>query len=150
MSCPLIFWQHLMEKMKNRILIDTHLLLWMFLEPERFSDKAEHFIKNSKDNDFFFSYASSWEISIKYGLGKIKLPKPPELFVPEIVRRAGVLHRPVELEQVLSVHSLPLLHKDPFDRLLIAQAKSENMTVFTADKIFSRYAVKTIYLSDIS
>ncbi|MBC7898568.1 MAG: type II toxin-antitoxin system VapC family toxin [Saprospiraceae bacterium] len=135
--------------MKKQILIDTHIFLWLFLEPERFSKAAINFVKDQKDNQFYLSHASSWEISIKFGVGKLKLPKPPEFFVPQRMQRAGYLHLPIELEHVLSVHLLPKIHSDPFDRLIVSQAIQEKMTVLTADPIFLKYNVDLLKFSDI-
>ncbi len=138
-----------MAKMKPQLLIDTHVFLWLFLEPERFTDAAIAFVKNRRDHEFYLSHASSWEISIKFGSGKLKLPKSPELFVPRRVQRAGYLHLPIELEHVLNVHSLPQIHRDPFDRLIISQAKLEKMRVLTADPVFEDYGIDVIKFADI-
>jgi len=138
-----------MVKMKKQILIDTHIFLWLFLEPERFTKTAIEFVKNRKENEFYLSHASSWEVSIKFGAGKLKLPKPPELFIPQRMQRSGYLHLPIELEHALNVHSLPQIHRDPFDRLIVSQAKLENMSILTADPIFSKYGVNAIKFSDI-
>jgi PIN domain nuclease of toxin-antitoxin system len=135
--------------MRKKIVIDTHVFLWLFLEPERFTAKAIKFVKNRKDNEFFLSYASSWEVSIKFGSGKLKLPAPPELFVPRRIQRAGYLHLPVELEHVLNVHSLPPIHRDPFDRIIVSQAKIENLTILTADPIFGGYGANVLNFSEI-
>lgn len=138
-----------MGKMKKQILIDTHIFLWLFLEPARFTKSAIAFVKNRRDNEFFLSHASSWEASIKFGAGKLKLPKPPELFVRQRMQRAGYLHLPIQLEHVLNVHSLPPIHRDPFDRLLVSQARIENMTILTADPIFAKYGASVLKFSDI-
>lgn len=138
-----------MAKMMMNLLVDTHIFLWLFLEPERFTERAIKFVKNRKDNQFFLSYASSWEASIKFGSGKLKLPIVPELFIPRRVQRAGYRHLPIELDHVLNVHSLPPTHRDPFDRLIISQAKLEKMTILTADPIFSKYDVSVLTFADI-
>ena len=139
-----------MAKTKTRILIDTHVFLWIFIEPKRFTPAAKAFIKDTASNEFYVSYASSWESSIKFGIGKLRLPKPPQRFIPERVRQARYLHLPIELEHVVNVHSLPQIHRDPFDRLLISQAKIEDLTILTADPIFAKYSVKTIDFAEIS
>jgi PIN domain nuclease of toxin-antitoxin system len=138
-----------MVKTKTRILIDTHVFLWIFIEPKRFTESARQFIIDTDAYDFFLSDASSWEISIKFGIGKLKLPKPPERFVVERVRLAQYRHLPIALEHVLSVHLLPPLHGDPFDRLIISQAMAEDMTIMTADPVFSHYDVKTLDFQQI-
>lgn len=138
-----------MERMKKQILIDTHVWLWLFLEPERFTKTAIGFVRNRKNNIFYLSYASAWEIAIKFGAGKLKLPKSPELFIPQRIQRAGHLHLPIELEHVLNVHSLPQFHRDPFDRLIVSQAKLERMTVLSADPVFAKYNIDLLKFSDI-
>ncbi len=132
------------------LLIDTHVFAWIFIEPHRFSSKARKFLEDIKSNHFFFSDASAWEASIKFGLGKLKLPETPEVFFPDRVRRAGYSHLPIDLSHVTRVYSLPRLHGDPFDRLLISQAKVEGMTIISDDPMFGRYGVASLRLRDIS
>src|SRR5687768_6299224 len=112
-----------------RILLDTHVFLWMFLETERFSDPARQFLEDAQTNDFFVSYVCPWEASIKQGVGKLRLPEGPELFFTDRVRRAGYRHLPVDLRHVARVHLLPMHLRDPFDRLLVSQARIEDMTI---------------------
>jgi PIN domain nuclease of toxin-antitoxin system len=139
-----------MAKTKTKILIDTHVFLWIFIEPKRFTKAAKIFVKDTKSNEFYLSHASAWEATIKFGIGKLKLPKPPEQFIPDRVRQAGYFHLPIELEHVVNVHSLPQIHRDPFDRLLISQANAEGLALLTADPIFSKYSVKTMDFAAIS
>jgi PIN domain nuclease of toxin-antitoxin system len=138
-----------MARMKKRILIDTQVFLWLFLEPERFTKTAIEFVKNRKDNEFYLSHASSWETAIKFGAGKLKLPKAPEMFIPQRMQRAGYLHLPIELEHILNVHSLPQIHRDPFDRLIVSQAKLESMSVLSADPVFTKYGIDVLKFTDI-
>ncbi len=133
-----------------RFLIDTHVFFWIFIEPNRFSTKARAFLEDTNSRDFFFSDASAWEASIKFGLGKLRLPEIPELFFADRVRRAGYRHLPIDLGHVTRVHSLPNIHGDPFDRLLISQAKVEEMTIISNDPVFRRYNVDTLTTRDIS
>lgn len=132
------------------ILIDTHVFVWIFIEPHRFSPGARAFLEEIDSNRFFFSDASAWEASIKFGLGKLKLPEMPERFFPDRVRRAGYRHLPIDLSHATRVHSLPRIHGDPFDRLLASQAKIEDMTIISEDPVFKRYGVNTLTLRDIS
>ena len=101
-------------------------------------------------NQFFLSDASAWELAIKYGLGKLKLPESPEIFFMDRVRQADYRHLRIDLRHVTRVHSLPLLHRDPFDRLLITQAIVEGMTIISDDRIFKSYEVDSLTLKDIS
>lgn len=80
----------------------------------------------------------------------MKIPQAPDIFVPDRVRRAGFLFLPIELSHVLHLHNLPPIHKDPFDRLLISQSKTENLTLITSDAHFSRYKIKTLNFTDLS
>lgn len=131
-----------------RILIDTNIFLWL-LEIERPSTRLKEYFADRERNRFYISHASAWEISIKFGIGRIKLPDVPELFVPERIRQADFSHLSIELQHVLRVHTLPKIHKDPFDRLLVSQAKVEGLTILTSDKIFKKYKVDTISLADL-
>lgn len=133
-----------------KLLIDTHVFLWILSERQRFSAKARAFLENTDSNQFFLSDASAWEASIKFGLGKLKLPEKPELFFPDRVRQAGYRHLRIDLGHVTRVHSLPHIHGDPFDRLLVSQAKVENMTIISDDPVFKRYRVNAMTLRDIS
>jgi PIN domain nuclease of toxin-antitoxin system len=133
-----------------KILLDTQIFLWIFIEPERFSTKARQFIQNSESGDFFLSDVSAWEASIKFGLGKLHLPESPETFFASRVRRADYRRLRIDLDHVTKVHKLPLVHRDPFDRLLVSQAIVEKMTVLSDDRIFQKYDIKTLSLSDIS
>ncbi len=133
-----------------RVLIDTHIFLWFFIEPKRISKLVREFLENSLQNEVYISHVTAWEIAIKYGAGKLKLPETPELFVPDRIRRAGFLQLPIKMAHVLSVHGLPPIHKDPFDRLLVSQAKAENLTILTADPNFPRYKIKTLDVINFS
>ncbi len=133
-----------------KILVDTHVFIWMFIEPRRFSDKARLFLEDIQSNDFFFSDVSAWEASIKYGLGKMNLPEKPEIFFPDRVRQAEYRHLRIDLRHVTRVHYLPQVHGDPFDRLLISQAIVEDMIILTNDSVIKRYKPDTLTVSDIS
>jgi len=90
-------------------------------------------------NDLFFSVVSSWEIAVKYALGKLPLPETPSEFVPSRLRRDGFHTLHIEHRHALAVASLPMHHRDPFDRLLIAQGQSEKMPIATVDPKFEAY-----------
>ena len=138
-----------MAKTKKKYLVDTQVFLWIFLEPKRFSAAARAFVKDIENNEFYLSYVSSWEVSIKFGIGKLKLPQPPEEFISERIFISDYLHLPITLNHVFGVHSLPLIHRDPFDRLIVSQAKTEEMTLLTADLELSKYDIRTLQFSDI-
>jgi PIN domain nuclease of toxin-antitoxin system len=126
-----------------RILIDTQIFLWLFGFATRISTDVATLLKNS-NNDTYFSSVSAWEIAIKYGNGKLQLPDTPEIYVPDRIQRANFKWLEIRHEHTLAVARLPLIHKDPFDRLLASQASAENLTILSADKIFAQYNVKFI------
>lgn len=138
-----------MAKTRNKVLLDTHVFLWIFLDPKLIPEKVKLFLRDDPTREVYFSYVSSWEIAIKFGLGKLSLPQPPDDFVRSRVSRAGWLHLPIELDHVLEVFKLPGIHKDPFDRLIISQAKSEKMSILTVDPRFFDYDVDCIGFSDL-
>lgn len=131
-----------------KVLIDTHIFLW-FMEGVRLSQKARNFLLDTINNEIFVSHVTAWEISIKYGIGKLKIPDIPEIWVPDRIRRAGFTHLPIEIQPLLRVYNLPPHHKDPFDRLLISQANASNLTIVTEDPNFSKYQVKTLKLRNL-
>ena len=132
-----------------RVLIDTRIFLWFYLEPHRIKQNAQNFLNDTIANEIFVSFATGWEISIKYGVGKLKLPDVPEIWFPDRIRRAGFQLLPIELQHTLRVHNLPLIHKDPFDRLLISQANVKNLIIVTEDPNFSKYQVKVTDLNSL-
>lgn len=116
-----------------RILLDTHLLLWALASPAKLSSKTRRRIESS---EVFASSASIWEISIKSALGKLQA-NPTEVL--SAIEPAGFDHLPIIGEHAAKVAELPPLHKDPFDRLLIAQARVEQMTLLTDDTALGGY-----------
>jgi PIN domain nuclease of toxin-antitoxin system len=126
-----------------RALLDTQVWLWMLAAPERLSKRGRAFV-TSPENELVLSAASAWEIAIKYGLGKIRLPEPPGEYFPKLVMRTGVTPLPIHHRHALHVAALPLHHRDPFDRLLIAQAQIEDIPIVTADPNFSLYEVDVL------
>jgi PIN domain nuclease of toxin-antitoxin system len=125
-----------------RFLLDTHVFLWLLAEPERI---GEH-IRPLEDpgNELLLSAASSWEIAIKAQLGRLKLPEDPKRYVPDRMRAIGAEPLPVQHTHALAVGELPALHRDPFDRLLVAQARELRLRIVTADEQIARYEVETL------
>jgi PIN domain nuclease of toxin-antitoxin system len=126
------------------LLLDTHVWLWALLSPERLSEQSADALKDS-ENALLFSAASSWEISIKCALKKLTLPEPPVRYVPNGLERMGVTPMAVEHAHALRVSELPHHHRDPFDRLLIAQAQLEEATLATADPQFLLYDIAVLW-----
>ena len=123
-----------------RLLLDTQAWLWLHVSPERLNDDAMELAADQRI-ELFLSAASSWEISIKYALGKLFLPEPPAEYVPSRMRDSGVVGMPVSHRHALHVATLPPHHRDPFDRVLVAQAQLEGLTILTADRTIEKYDV---------
>ncbi|MGI9120681.1 MAG: type II toxin-antitoxin system VapC family toxin [Acidimicrobiales bacterium] len=98
-----------------------------------------------KANELLFSAASSWEIAIKWSLGRLALPEPPATYVPDRVATSGVVPLPVEHAHALAVARLPAHHSDPFDRMLVAQAATEGAALVTADHALAPYEIELIW-----
>ena len=126
-----------------KLLLDTQCWLWMQAEPARLRAETRELLLDP-GNELFLSAASSWEIAIKYALGKLPLPEPPSTYVPSRLRSSGVIGLPIEHAHALHVGSLPPHHRDPFDRLLIAQAQVEGLPIMTADRALALYAVTVV------
>ncbi|CAN5703674.1 type II toxin-antitoxin system VapC family toxin [soil metagenome] len=126
-----------------RVLLDTHVWLWMQAEPERLSSDARDTITDLA-NELLLSAASSWEIAIKWSLGKLDLPEPPDRYVPDRLTSSGVTALAILHGHALAVARLPRHHRDPFDRMLVAQARAEGLPLLTADPVFDRYPVEVI------
>ena len=127
-----------------KLLLDTHVFLWWVSDAPELSDAARTAISDP-GNTCYLSMASCWELSIKSCIGKLKLKKPVERFVSEQMQQNGFLLLNIELRHVAKVESLALHHRDPFDRLLVTQAKTERMTLVTADAILSDYGIRCIW-----
>lgn len=126
-----------------RLLLDTGCWLWMQVAPERFSPERLALVEDPQ-TELFLSAASSWEIAIKYALGRLPLPEPPATYVPDRMASSGVAALDVEHGHALRVAELPRHHRDPFDRLLIAQAQLERLPILTADRQLERYEVEVL------
>jgi len=120
-----------------KLLLDTQLLLWAAAQPQRLSTRAKREISNP-DNELLFSAASLWEIAIKTSLGRDDFRVEPRVFRRALLDN-GYIELPITSEHAVSVDTLPHLHKDPFDRLLLAQALVEGITLLTADSQLARY-----------
>lgn len=127
-----------------KILLDTCTFLWIISDDPRLSPRAlELFVDPS--NDVYLSVASTWEITIKYGLKRLPLPEPPEYFMPDQRNRHGISSLPLEEDATFCLAKLPDFHKDPFDRILICQAIVSGMVILTPDEFISQYPVKSIW-----
>jgi PIN domain nuclease of toxin-antitoxin system len=120
-----------------KFLLDTHLLLWAAGEPGRLSKQARTLIDNP-DNELLFSAASLWEVAIKRGLGREDFKVDARLLRRGLLDN-GYSELPIISDHVVATESLPLIHKDPFDRILVAQATVEGVTLLTIDSLVSQY-----------
>lgn len=125
------------------ILLDTHALVWLITEDPDLLPTAIKQIENPK-NRCFVSIATHWELSIKYSLGRMDLNQPLETIF-RIVEESGFLLLPISIHHILKTARLPFHHRDPFDRLLIGQAKEEGMTLMSRDKAFLQYEVPLLW-----
>ncbi len=128
-----------------KLLLDTHIFLWALLSPEKLNSKTKKLL-NDPDNEKFLSAASSWEIAIKYARGNLILAREPRKFVVEYAIEAGIILLPISVNDTLEVSDLPHHHKDPFDRLLVVQAKFNDLKLVTSDKIFKKYDADVVWL----
>jgi PIN domain nuclease of toxin-antitoxin system len=127
-----------------RVLVDTQAFLWWIAGEAALSSKARRTIADP-DNECLLSLASCWEMAIKVSLGKLKLPGVMERFIPEQLAVNAFRQLEIEFRHVARVASLPLHHRDPFDRLLVAQALEERCPIVSADPLFKRYGVERIW-----
>ena len=126
-----------------RLLLDTHVWLWLLADPQRLRHEVLDTLGDSR-NELLLSAASSWEIAIKSGLGRLTLPEPAATYVPSRLRTTGTQPLPVEHAHALATAGLPRHHSDPFDRLLIAQSMLLDVPIVTADRQFEAYDVSVI------
>ena len=127
-----------------RFLLDTHTFLWWVADDPQLSLSAKTIISNP-DNEIYFSVVSAWEIIIKVGTGKFSLSEPPEVYIPSRITSNQFETLTVQMPHILRINGLPNFHKDPFDRLLIAQSLVEDLSLITVDEAIAQYPVKTIW-----
>jgi PIN domain nuclease of toxin-antitoxin system len=126
-----------------RLLVDTHCWLWLNENPERIAEATRRKLE-SLDNELLLSAASAWEIAIKAAVGKLRLPERVDAYVPSRMRLTGTQSLSILTAHALRVAELPPHHRDPFDRLLVAQAQLEGIPIVTADPQFHPYEVDLI------
>lgn len=127
-----------------RLLLDTHTFLWWINNDPLLSDSARVAIASER-NECFLSLASCWELAIKSSIGKLRLTKPVERFIPEELTANDFQLLSIDFRHIAKVETLPFHHRDPFDRLLIAQVLTEKMTIISADAMLSEYGVKRLW-----
>jgi PIN domain nuclease of toxin-antitoxin system len=127
-----------------KLLLDTCTFLWMVDQYENLSARALDLVR-SPNNDLYLSAASAWEVGTKYGAQRLSLSESPDLYVPTQRDAHGILALPIDEESALHTARLPRLHRDPFDRMLVAQAIVHGMTIVTPDPILRQYPARTAW-----
>ena len=126
------------------LLLDAHALLWFVWDDPRLSAGAKALIEDA-DNRKLVSVATCWEIAIKVGLGKLDLGEPSRSFLPREITRNNFALLPISVDHATMVEGLTQHHRDPFDRLLIAQSMVESLQVVSADAVFDQYGVSRLW-----
>ena len=121
-----------------RVLIDSHVFVWALLKDPRLSTRAKNILR-SEEHELFFSLASLWELSIKIRLGKLRTLTSSVAFLHDSLKENGISVLPIRYDDILALEHLPAHHRDPFDRLLLAQATSNNLRLLTEDAAMSLY-----------
>jgi PIN domain nuclease of toxin-antitoxin system len=127
-----------------KYLLDTNVFLWSNGAPEKLNKQAIT-VLSSGAAEVYLSAASSWEIAIKFALRSLRLPSPPSQFIPHAMRVMALRSLDITHFHSVAAGELPRHHQDPFDRMLIAQARSETMVLLTADTAFKKYEVETVF-----
>ena len=127
-----------------KILLDTHTFLWWIADDQRLSARAREIIEDG-NNELFLSGATGWEITIKVQIGRLKLPVEPVQFILEQMRINAIQSLAIQMNHALHVYTLPQHHRDPFDRLLVAQSQLEGLPILSADSQLASYRVQLIW-----
>ena len=127
-----------------KLLLDTHAFLWWVGGTPALGRRARAEVANP-DNEVFLSIASCWELAVKLSLGKIRLTQSLERFIPEQLTQNGFALAGVEFRHVVRVADLPFHHRDPFDRLLVAQALHDDLAIVSADRVLRKYGVTVVW-----
>jgi PIN domain nuclease of toxin-antitoxin system len=123
------------------VLLDTHTFIWLDTDASRLSAAARDYLTDPTCR-LYLSVASVWEMGIKIHAGKLKLSADLDVVLTDQTTRNPIVVLPVTLAHALAIRALPLIHKDPFDRMLVAQATAENAVLLTADPVLHRYPVR--------
>ncbi len=127
-----------------RLLVDTHTWLWMLSAPDRLPARVREIVANPS-TEVLVSAATAWEIAIKHGLGKLPLPEPPSTFVPSRLASSGCVALAIDHGHALTAGALPSHHRDPFDRLLIAQSQVLQIPLCSGDRAVAAYEVDLLW-----
>jgi PIN domain nuclease of toxin-antitoxin system len=124
-----------------KLLLDTHTFLWWITDDPLLSTKARELIADGH-NKLYWSAASSWEVSIKYALGRLPLPETPEQFLPAEIEKNRIESLPITDTHAFLAGELPQHHRDPFDRMLVAQVQIESLALLSNDEQLKQYGVE--------
>ncbi len=127
-----------------KLLLDTSTFLWIVNDVPELSTHARELFVDPR-NEVYLTSVSAWEMAVKYDLGRLPLPEPPERFVRLQREQHGIEPLPLDEEAALHLTRLPLMHKDPFDRMLICQAIMHGLVILTQDKLIYQYPVLTMW-----
>ena len=127
-----------------KLLIDTHVFIWLNEESSQLSNKVKALYR-SREHEVYLSIASAWEMQIKAQLGKLDLAMPIAALVSKNIQENDIYLLPIDLSHIAQLEKLPPHHKDPFDRMIIAQAMIEEFTIVSIDSAFANYAVPIIW-----
>ena len=129
-----------------RLLLDTHVWLWMISADERLGDDTRRILTDPQ-TETYLSVAAVWELAIKHAAGKLRYTGSPSVQVPLHIKRSGVGTLGITVEQALKAAALPMHHRDPFDRLMLAQAADQELTFATADAKLEAYGVPLLQVT---
>ena len=127
-----------------RVLLDTHTFLWWILDAPKLSADSRRILGDGA-NDVLFSAVSGYELAYKVNQGRLTLPETPHVYVRSRLAASGFGALAIELDHALRAATLPMIHRDPFDRLLVAQAQLEDIPIVTADPAIAQYDVEVIW-----
>ncbi|MBE9198656.1 MULTISPECIES: type II toxin-antitoxin system VapC family toxin [unclassified Nodularia (in: cyanobacteria)] len=127
-----------------KLLLDTHIFLWFISGDQKLPIHLQNSIRDL-NNDVYLSCVSVWEATVKYQLGKLPLPESPEIYLPKQRQQHLISSLNLDEQSIAQLVNLPLLHRDPFDRILICQALQHDMTIVTVDSAIRAYSVSTLY-----
>jgi PIN domain nuclease of toxin-antitoxin system len=127
-----------------KFIADTHAFIWFITDSPQLSAKAKELFESS-DSERLFSMASIWEIAIKASLGKLSFKKPLNEFLPEQIAANSIQLLNISLSHALRIEKLPFYHRDPFDRMIIAQSLTESLPVLSKDITFDTYGIKRVW-----
>lgn len=127
-----------------RYLLDTHTFIWLAAEPDSLSEAVREIALIPK-NELLLSAASGWETALLWKLNRIELPEEPALFIPQIIQSLSLTPSAISFETAITAATLPLIHRDPFDRLLVATAMQEKVAILSKDRILAEYGIEVVW-----